>query len=325
MKPNIIILCDGGLTSSTEDELDTYKQATNVLAALQRLGYEAAIHPFTNPQQLLLDCQRWDAHTLVFNLVENYIGAPFLHVVPLITRHCHIQCTGGDAASLFFSGDKVLAKQRLLSSGIATPPVVGVKGVPLEEFVGKNVIMKPYNQEGSVGISDESVFACSSIQQIEQLFAKAQKEHLMIEQYIEGDEFNISLMSVHGNVLVLPIAQIIFTDYPKGKPQIVNYKAKWEEDSFEYKNTNRSFDLSAHDPALIASLQTYAQSCWDIFGKCSYARVDMRVDREGTIWVLEININPSIAPDSGFIAACQKGGFSYDEVIELLVQEALDA
>jgi D-alanine-D-alanine ligase len=51
-----------------------------------------------------------------------------------------------------------------------------------------------------------------------------------------------------------------------------------------------------------------------------YARVDFRVDREGRPFVLEINANPCIAPDSGFIAAAVKSGMSFPDVVGRIVE-----
>ena len=51
-----------------------------------------------------------------------------------------------------------------------------------------------------------------------------------------------------------------------------------------------------------------------MFGLGGYARVDFRVDKEGNPWVLEINANPCISPDSGFVAAADRAGIDYSEI-----------
>ncbi len=57
------------------------------------------------------------------------------------------------------------------------------------------------------------------------------------EAYIDGREFNVALISDKAGVKVLPIAEMLFQDYAPDKPKIVDYKAKWDADSFEYNNT----------------------------------------------------------------------------------------
>ena len=59
-------------------------------------------------------------------------------------------------------------------------------------------------------------------------------------------------------------------------------------------------------------------------GLQGYARVDFRIDRNGKPWVLEVNANPCISPDSGFIAAALKAGVSsYNEVINHIIVDAI--
>jgi D-alanine-D-alanine ligase len=122
--------------------------------------------------------------------------------------------------------------------------------------------------------------------------------------------------------MVLPIPEIEFVDYPASKPRIVGYAAKWHEDSFECRNTVRRFVDPAQEGALCAELGRVALKCWDIFQLRGYARVDFRVDADGTPWVLEVNANPCISPDAGFAAALEEAGTPYEEGIERIVSSA---
>jgi D-alanine-D-alanine ligase len=122
--------------------------------------------------------------------------------------------------------------------------------------------------------------------------------------------------------LVLPPAEMCFINYPESKPKILGYKAKWKENSFEYKNTTRSFNFDAQDFRLLEDLKIIAYKCWQVFGLRGYARVDVRVGYENIPEVIEINANPCIAPDSGFIAACKKAGLSETEIIKRIIEDA---
>jgi D-alanine-D-alanine ligase len=48
--------------------------------------------------------------------------------------------------------------------------------------------------------------------------------------------------------------------------------------------------------------------------------VDFRVDKEGNPWVLEINANPCISPDSGFVAAADRAGINYTEFVARILK-----
>ena len=56
---------------------------------------------------------------------------------------------------------------------------------------------------------------------------------------------------------VLPPAEIVFAGFPPGKPRIVGYCAKWQEDSFEYGRTVRQFDFSPEDRSLLDRLRRW--------------------------------------------------------------------
>ncbi|MEW5801940.1 MAG: D-alanine--D-alanine ligase [bacterium] len=139
------------------------------------------------------------------------------------------------------------------------------------------------------------------------------------EIYIEGREFNLSLLADDSGPEVLPPAEILFEDYPAGKLKIVDYRAKWDEDSFEYRHTPRCFDFPSQDCPLLERLAELARKCWHIFELRGYARVDFRVDHEGNPWILEINANPCISPDSGFAAAAKQAGLSFEQVIQRII------
>ena len=65
--------------------------------------------------------------------------------------------------------------------------------------------------------------------------------HWFIEDFIDGREFNMSVLAGKDGPEVLPPAEIVFVNYDDNRPKIIDFKAKWEMDSFEYINTVREF------------------------------------------------------------------------------------
>jgi D-alanine-D-alanine ligase len=104
-------------------------------------------------------------------------------------------------------------------------------------------------------------------------------------------------------------------------PKIVDFKAKWEMDSFEFVNTVREFPGTSLDPEFLRSLKKTARACWDLFDLKGYARVDVRADSNGNIFVIEINANPCISPDGGFVAATRQAGYPFTEVLSRIIND----
>jgi D-alanine-D-alanine ligase len=142
------------------------------------------------------------------------------------------------------------------------------------------------------------------------------------ERFVEGREFNLSVLDGPDGGVVLPAAELIFTDFPEDKPRIVGYAAKWDEDSFEYRNTTRSFDAAPVDAPLLAELALMARRCWDVFALRGWARVDFRVDRAGRPWILEVNANPCLSPDAGFAAAVGRAGLTFAGAVQRILATA---
>jgi D-alanine-D-alanine ligase len=136
-----------------------------------------------------------------------------------------------------------------------------------------------------------------------------------VETYIDGREFNVALLAGESGPDVLPPAEIRFDAFPEDTLKIVDYRAKWEADSFEYQQTPRQFTFPKEDAPLLGDLRRIALQCWQLFGLRGYARVDFRVDHHQQPWVLEVNANPCLSPDAGFVAAATQAGLSVNDIV----------
>ena len=103
---------------------------------------------------------------------------------------------------------------------------------------------------------------------------------------------------------------------------MLGYRAKWVEDSDEFKNTDRAFNTLDSEPELLESILQTSMKVWELFDLRGYARIDFRVDRDGTAYVIEVNGNPCISPDSGFVAAAEMKGYTMKTMIKRIVDDA---
>jgi D-alanine-D-alanine ligase len=184
--------------------------------------------------------------------------------------------------------------------------------------------VKSVTEDGSIGIEQDSVVSdhgelCSVIHDRQQRFGG----RWFAERFISGREFNVSLLANQGEVEVLKIAEIRFHPLPPGHLPIVDYAAKWHVESDRYSATERSFNFADHDSSLLQSLADLSVATWHWMGVSGYARVDVRVDERGSMWILELNVNPSIAPDAGFVAAAAQSGVCYADMIGRLIEDAM--
>jgi D-alanine-D-alanine ligase len=319
----ILLLHDAVDVDAPPDEQDTILQLTQIDEELIAAGFRTECMAFAGDLVSLEIHLKEHTPDVVFNLVETFHGARFLHIIPALCEKLGIRITGAGATSLFLTSDKLVSKHLMKLGGIPTPGWIDPhKRDDWESFLARPLICKPRMEDASVGIDDSSIFTCASIKELELRVDHAEANQLFIEEYIEGRECNISIATIDGVVTIFPIAEMLFQDYPVSKPKIVGYDAKWLEDSFAYRHTLRSFSIDREVP-LSSRLRQTALSCWHVFLCHGYGRVDIRIADDGTPYVLEVNMNPCIARDSGFIAACAESGLSYVEVIQGIVKEAL--
>jgi len=314
---HIMILTDPVGEQATKDESDTLIQVAAVRRALRRLGHSVEVAYFSLNLIQVARRIKSSGCDLVFNLVENLASSRLLHLVPLLCQSIGVRCSGGGSTTLSLSGDKVEAKRLLALKGLPTACwIEDGEQRNLKEFLHVKMIIKPRAEEASVGITEASVRSFSTIREIKGLFEEGD---VFAEEYIDGREFNLSILP-GGDVL--PPAEMLFIDYPPTRTRVVGYEAKWEEDSFAYQHTKRTFSFPEEDALLLKVLTDLAKETYTLFGASGYARVDFRVNKAGEPFILELNSNPCIAPDSGFVAAAAEAGYSYERLIETLITEA---
>lgn len=306
------------------DEQDTLIQAAAVAGALEALGHRAEALALTldlGAARAALEARRPD---VVFNLVEAVDGrGALIHLGVSLAETLGLAYTGVGTGGLLNTSNKLLAKRMLALAGLPTPRWFE-SGEPGAADRQGPWIVKSVWEHGSIGIEDDGIVdRADTAADLLAHRASVRGGEWFAEEFVDGREFNVALLAGPGGPEVLPIGEIQFEDWPGGKPRIVNYAAKWREGSFEFEHTPRAFDFRADDAALLGELRRLALASWRLFDLRGHARVDFRVDGAGRPWILEVNANPCISPDSGFAAMLAEAGIGYQEAVARILADAL--
>ena len=317
--------------SASADEKDVLVQVGAVRSALQALGHRTFDVPLSLDLGEAAKALRAAGPVIAFNLAETIDGkGSLIQLAPTLLDSLGIPYTGAPCEAILLTSHKLLGKKTLHAAGIDTPPwTTAAAAVSTAPSFPPPWIVKSVWEHASVGLEDGSVTTTHDVlaEEIGRRIRGERIEHLFVERYVEGREFNLALLggTPDGEPENLPPAEIQFVGYPEGKPRMVGYRAKWVEGSFEYGNTPRRFEFPSEDAGLIRSLVSLSRECWHAFDLRGYARVDFRVDASGRPWVLEINTNPCISPDAGFMAAAERHGLSIEDVVRRIVADATSA
>jgi len=313
------IIYNEPLPGALEDELDVLDQVVHIEQHLFEMGIDVYRKGITENFMKEIAVLAGEKPDFVFNLVESIKNKGELsYFVPALLNMYAIPYSGNSLEAIFLTTSKTIASRMMKNAGINNPGAYRPSQMNMLK-PGQRYIVKPVWEDGSLGITADSVFDC--VPGSEDKLKGKDDAHWFIEDFIDGREYNISLLAGKNGPEVLPPAEIVFRDYDESRPKIVDFKAKWEMDTFEFVNTVREFPGSGLDPEFITRLKETARSCWFLFDLKGYARVDVRADSNGNIFVIEINANPCISPDGGFVAATREAGYPFTTVLQRIIND----
>ena len=313
--------------------LDVLAQVRAVTDALHHLGHHTEVLACDLNLASVADRLGKLKPDLIFNLVESLAGSGrLIHCFPAFAGYLGDALHRRIGRSALSDIQQSIGQNPGLTTGACPRPNGSVFcGIgpgcvlPDEADRPRRWIIKSVWEHASMGLDETAIVEGMQTHLLPVMMAERAPQlggACFAEAFIEGREFNLSLIGCHGGPKVLPPAEIIFEGFADDRPRIVDYSAKWHEESYAYHHTPRHFDFEPHETPLLARLTATALKCWDLFELSGYARVDFRVDADNRPWVLEINTNPCISPDAGYAAAVERSGMTYDQAIELIVASA---
>jgi D-alanine-D-alanine ligase len=109
---------------------------------------------------------------------------------------------------------------------------------------------------------------------------------------------------------------------PEGARRIATDRVKW---SVKYQQKYGIDSGPAKDltDAQAAAIQHVCKRAYRALELSGYARIDLRLDGSGGLWVIEANPNPQIARGEDFAASAEKIGLSYETVLQRIINLGL--
>jgi D-alanine-D-alanine ligase len=291
-----------------------------VAGAIEGLGFSTDIIEVA-PDLASIDILASRRPLIVFNLVDALNGDDRLApLVPARLDALGIGYTGCSTSAFFETLSKVGTKLKLADAGLPTPEW-SLDGTGLSRDA--HVIVKALWEHGSLGLDKTSVMHYADAPRVVAARTLRLNTEHFAEAFIEGREFNLALLQRSSGVEVLPIGELLFGD--AHVPKIVSYDAKWTPDCAVYLGVDKCrFGLEKDEPQLATTLKQLALASWTLFGFTGYASVDFRVDLTGAPFIIDINPNPFLRPDSEFATAAAEAGLSFPDLIGGIIESSLE-
>ena len=258
-----------------------------------------------------------ERYEMAINLCEDISGNNLKEPnIPAMLELIGIEYTGSGPLALGLTCYKDRSKHLLKGAGLKTPAFFVTDHEMEKVPIDFPLIVNPQHEDASIGIHYDSVaYDLEHLNKKIENIREVLKQPSIVEQYIDGREFNVGVVGNPGEVL--PIAEIDFEGLPEGHAKICSYEAKWHYGSVFDVGTKPVFpDLS---PKLRQGITIAALKAYELFQCRDYARVDMRVDQKGVPYILEVNCNPDLCPGAGFFRAFSLNGRTYADLVAMFI------
>jgi D-alanine-D-alanine ligase len=299
-----------------------WKTEYDVVSTLRKLGHEVTALGVKSDLEVIRGAvEKWKPH-IAFNLLEEFDGvAVYDQNVVSYLELLRVPYTGCNPRGLMLARDKALSKQVMSYHRIPYPEFMVV---PLHRMVRRPkwlafpLIVKSVSEEASLGISQASI-----VEDEDKLRERVAFIHdsvgtgALVERYIEGRELYVGVMG-NAHLQVLPVWELVMDKMPDEAKRIATERVKWSR-KYQDKYGIRSGEAKNLPDGAAEKVQYLAKRVYRALGLSGYARIDMRMDQAGSIYVLEANPNPQIADDEDFAESARKADFPYKDLLQELI------
>jgi len=327
----VILLCHADLLPPARlaglawREADPVRTEWDVLTGLRRRGHAVRAVGVRDDLAPLWRAVAEERPHAIFNLLmELRDEGRFQPHVAAALELAGVPFTGADARAIGRSRDKVLAKKLLLHHGLATPAFAvfprrgGREGAARLRFP---LLVKAADEEASLGISQASLVRGPAALRARVAFVHRRLlTDAIAEEYVEGRELSVSVLGAV-RPRVLPVRELRLGGLPSRAARIATARAKFDD---EYRRRHGIRPGPARlGPALRARIERLARRVHAIFGLAGAARIDLRLDAAGRVWVIEVNATPDVGRAEDLAASARSAGIPYPRLLERLVALAI--
>ncbi len=300
-----------------------WKTEFDVISTLRDNGHEVkalGIQDELNPIRQTID--EWKP-TIVFNLLEAFDNVNvFDQNVVSYLELLRVPYTGCNPRGLLLSRDKSLSKKLLAYHRIPIPEFAvfrrGRKVIvpPRLKFP---LIVKSLTQEASIGISQASVVGDEEkLRKRVEFIHESVGTHAIAERYVDGRELYVGVLG-NERLQVFPVWEMTFQKMVEGDNwPIATERVKWSA-KYQKKHGIATSKAGALPEGLEVAIGKLAKRVYRTLELTGYARIDIRMDADGKVYVLEANPNPQIAYGEDFAESAEHAGVTYETLMNRIL------
>lgn len=316
----VVLVYDVGWSWAPDEEI---QQDVNRLAsALRALGHPVELLAIDSAD-MLAPLSKYDPATcIVLNQCESTPGVSHSYVpMARALETLKFVYTGSPPDVLELTECKSRTKQVLARRGVPTPRWRVYSSARVDGWKIFPAMVKPNHTHFSLGVTSQSVVTSPrELRERIEYILDTFHQPALVEDFIDGREYSVSLWG-NGSIEMLPPMEIDFSAFSTAHDRIYTFEEK-------FISTSPYYDCVSLIPAVLGedeyrTLEQIAKAAYYAVGCRDYARLDIRL-RDGIWYVLDVNTNPNLGPDSSVAYAASLRGYSYGEVGSRLVRLAAE-
>lgn len=303
-------------------EFDSPKVINEIVKILTELGH--TVYKVEADEKAYIKLKKLKSKIdIVFNIAEGKTGDARESQIPLFCEVLQIPYTHSSPSTHAITLDKQFTKWVLQGAKVVKIPesqTITNKDYEIDKSLKFPLIVKPNKEGSSKGILDKNVVKnlpdlTKRIEEISENFTK----EIIIEEYIEGREFTVSVLGNNGDTRVLPIIEQTFDFLPKGMSRIASLELKYLYEWDKKKIQDICVCPAKIDKKLEQEIIDTSKQICKVLDVRDASRIDYRLSENGELYFLEINTLPGLNPDpeapSYYVISAQVGGLSFKDLL----------
>ncbi|HLY28730.1 MAG TPA: hypothetical protein VKQ72_20465 [Aggregatilineales bacterium] len=268
---------------------------------------------------------------IVFNIATGMYGTlPQVHV-PAMLEYLRIPHTGSPILAETLCHHKPTVKLVLRAAKLNTPAsqLFTHGDEPITADLRFPLIVKLPAEGGSLGMDYNSVVDDEAALRIQlHRMIGTYHEGALVEEYLDGREFTVPVLG-NDPPYTLSIGELHFWGernirLDEADPTTLERLNKMTGQNIPFVATACETRAPADvTPGLAAELQQTALNAYRAIGCQDWARVDLRMDSQGRVHVIDINLEPGIAPDYAVAKCAYASSWTFTELIHRILDHAV--
>ena len=307
-----------------EEEINKWKTEFDVIATLRDLGHTVCPVGVYDDLTPLDDAIRNFQPDIVFMLLEEFHGdVTYDHAVIGYLELRRINYTGCNPKGMILSRDKSLCKKILKYHGILTPDFALFskgKKTTRPKTLQFPLLVKSATEDASYGISQRSVVENENELSERVEFMHRLNSDALVEEYVDGRELYVGVIG-NDRLRTFQPWEMLFTKMPENVARIATQKVKFDV-NYQKKNgiKTEAAKLTRSEMKLISRICKRTYQALEMSG---YARLDLRMNQDGNVYLIEANANPNISYGEDFAESAEVSGIDYDSLLNRILSLGL--